>query len=67
MKTMDVCVCPICEAQRNYYAFDGKCHFCNTPLFITKIELPEVDSSSRLAAEEHLESRRTGVCQSSVL
>lgn len=59
-----VMVCPHCEGARLY---STECSFCNTPLFETKVELPEMSSSEREAAENFLVMNRTGDCQSQMV
>lgn len=50
--------CQHCETARFDSNFDGRCRFCNTPLYEKEIELPELSSSEIEAANKYLEEHK---------
>jgi hypothetical protein len=59
MIRFSVTVCPYCATQRSDSNMDGRCRFCNTPLSIEEIELPELSSSEKEQAEQSLKAHRS--------
>lgn len=50
--------CQHCETPRSDSNLDGRCRFCNTPLYEKEIELPELSSSVREEAELYMKNNR---------
>lgn len=51
--------CQHCETARFDSNLDGRCRFCNTPLYEKEVELPELSSSKREEAVRFLEKNRS--------
>jgi hypothetical protein len=53
--------CRHCEAPRVNYSENNRCSFCNAPLYEKEIELPELSSSEKEAADKYLVEQRTNL------
>ncbi|WP_141692668.1 hypothetical protein [Paenibacillus pectinilyticus] len=50
--------CQHCEVSRFDSNLDGRCRFCNTPLYEKEIELPELSSSDKNIALKYMADNR---------
>lgn len=53
--------CQHCETPRSDSELNGRCRFCNTPLYELQVELPVLSDDEKEIALKYMDDNRSGI------